>query len=287
MRHFLDLKNVPLSELKAILKRAHELKKNPIQQDLLLGHQLAMIFEKPSTRTRFSFEVGINQLGGDAIVTTSSSSQMGKGETIADTARVLSRYVDLVMIRTFEHSKLTDFAQYSTAPVINGLTDRSHPCQVMADIMTFEEKLGDIKGKKVAWVGDFNNMTQSWLEAAEIFDFEIKVACPRAFAPNELDPVTPEEAAENADLITTDTWVSMGDDSHTASEKQARLAEYKVTSDIMRKAKDTAIFMHCLPAYKGSEVTEEVFESAQSVVFDEAENRLHIQKSIMLWCLEK
>lgn len=289
MKHFLDLSAVSGGDLRAIIDQAKIWKAG--QDDLpLKGKALAMIFEKSSTRTRVSFERAIQQLGGEAIILSSSDMQMGRGETVADTAKVLSRYCDAIMIRTFGHDILTELAAEATVPVINGLTDRSHPCQVMADVLTFEEHRGAIQGQKLAYLGDGNNMAHSLMEAAEKFDFELAVAGPSDLLP---DPsfhnahVTltqnPEEAVQNARAVITDTWVSMGDDQ--AESRHNKLKPYQVTTDLMKQAKEDAIFMHCLPAHRGEEMTAEVIDGPQSVVFDEAENRLHAQKAILGWCL--
>jgi ornithine carbamoyltransferase len=301
MPDFLDIDNIPYEELRGILSLANKMKnrlKNGEVQAPLIGKQLAMIFEKPSTRTRTSFEVGINQLGGNSIILNTNDSQLGRGEPISDTAQVLSRYVDIIMIRCFSHDTLLQLAQHSTAPVINGLTDISHPCQVMADIMTFEENKGTIKDKKVAWVGDANNVTTSWVHAAVRLGFELHISTPEELKPKqELSKwaqdnngkvfwtQNPEEAVKNADLITTDTWVSMGD--KDAQKRIKLLTPYQVNSDIMKLAKPDALFMHCLPAHREEEVTSEVIDGKQSVIYQEAENRLHIQKAIIIWCLKK
>jgi ornithine carbamoyltransferase len=258
-----------------------------------------MIFEKPSTRTRVSFEVGIRQLGGEAVVLEQSGSQLGRGETVADTARVLSRYVDAIMIRTTSEEKLLEMAEHASVPVINGLTDRTHPCQLMADVMTFEEHRGPIKGKVVAWSGDGNNMASSWIHAATRFGFELRLACPEQLTPPRevLDwaaaeggriAVTPdvEAAVEGTDAVVTDIWVSMGDEDVTSTQARHNLLRgYQVDQRLMARAKQDAIFLHCLPAHRGEEVTAEVIDGPQSVVWDEAENRLHAQKGILLWCL--
>jgi len=257
---------------------------------------LAMIFERPSTRTRVSFDVGMRELGGETLMLTGEEMQLGRGESIADTARVLSRYVDAIMIRILDHDDLLDLAGAATVPVINGLTRRAHPCQVMADVMTFEEHRGSIKGAKVAWVGDSNNVLASWVNAAELFGAELTVAVPEDYWP-EKDLLAdikkagaavrliedPEEAVKDADLIITDTWVSMGDTD--AAERRRVLKPYQVNSQLMGLADKDALFMHCLPAHRGDEVTDEVIDGPQSVVFDEAENRLHAQKAILCWCL--
>jgi ornithine carbamoyltransferase len=255
-----------------------------------------MIFEKPSTRTRVSFEVAMYQLGGDVIMLDTMSSQLGRGETIADTARVLSRYVDAIMIRTTRAAKLDELAQHATVPVINGLTDLSHPCQIMADLMTLEEHRGPLAGKIVAWSGDGNNVVASWIHAAVRFDFELRIACPEALRPASrlLDwaraeggrvslTTDPREAAAGADCLVTDTWVSMGVDDKL--NRHDMLAPYRVDERLMAVAKRDAIFMHCLPAKRGEEVSAAVIDGPRSVVWDEAENRLHAQKGILAWCL--
>ena len=257
-----------------------------------------MIFEKPSTRTRVSFERGVKQLGGEAIVLEPSGSQLGRGETIADTARVLSRYVDGVMIRTTKHEKLMELAEFSSVPVINGLTDKTHPCQLMADVMTYEEHMGSIEGGVVAWCGDGNNMAASWIHAAVRFGFELRLACPDRLRPpgdmlawaekqqGEVYVTSDVQAAvTGADCVVTDTWVSMGDDVGESIMRQNVLKDYQVNAEIMALAKPNAIFQHCLPAHRGQEVTDEVMDGPRSVVWDEAENRLHVQKGIMLWCM--
>ena len=297
-RHFLDLTELPTAELRAMLdasvamkakQKAHEINK-PLE-----GKTLAMIFERPSTRTRVSFDVAMRQLGGETIVLTGQEMQLGRGETVADTARVLSRYVDAIMIRALEHGMLLEFAQHATVPVINGLTRRSHPCQIMADVMTFEEHRGPIRGRKVAWTGDANNVLTSWMHAARQFEFELAVATPRELAPKRkvLEWAAssgariefghdPEDAVAGADCIVTDTWVSMGD--KDGARRHNLLRPYQVNSALMAKAKSNAIFLHCLPAHRGDEVTDEVIDGPQSAVFDEAENRLHAQKGILAWC---
>ncbi len=294
-RHFLDLDRIPARELRAILDHARELKAGaPCRA--LAGKAIAMIFEKPSTRTRVSFEVAAQQLGGHGIVLHARDMQLGRGETIADTARVLSRYVQAIVIRTDRHDKLLELARHATVPVINGLTDRSHPCQVMADVLTFEEHRGSIQGRLVAWSGDANNVATSWMHAAQRFGFRFHLACPEQLAP---DPELvarlrgegarialfrdPEEAVRDADLVVTDTWVSMGDRDEV--RRRALLEPYRVDARLMGRAAPHALFMHCLPAHRGEEVAEEVIDGPQSVVFDEAENRLHVQKAILAWCL--
>ncbi len=255
-----------------------------------------MIFEKPSTRTRVSFDVAMRQLGGQTIVLNHTDLQLGRGESIADTARVMSRYVDAVMMRANSHTSLVEFATHASIPVINGLTDLSHPCQVMADIMTFEENQGVIEGRTIAWVGDGNNVATSWMHAAAKFGFKLRIACPGQLRPDKKvidaarqsgadvevtdDPAT---AVAGSDCVVTDTWVSMGDTDE--GYRRQLLGAYAVDSDLMKRAAKGAIFMHCLPAYRGHEVSAEVIDGAQSVVFDEAENRLHAQKAILAWCL--
>ncbi|ABA03781.1 ornithine carbamoyltransferase [Nitrobacter winogradskyi Nb-255] len=299
-RHFLDLLDMSTGELRAILDASVAMKKRRkeglIADKPLAGKTLAMIFDKPSTRTRVSFDVGMRQLGGEAIMLTGAEMQLGRGETIADTAKVLSRFVDIIMIRILSHDALTELAAHATVPVINGLTRRSHPCQVMADVMTFEEHRGPIEGRTVAWTGDDNNVLASWAHAAERFSFNLNVATPQELAPNK--PLKdwirssgasirlgtdPEAAVRGADCIVTDTWVSMGD--KDGEHRHNLLRPYQVNAELMRLAKSDALFMHCLPAHRGEEVTDEVIDGPQSVVFDEAENRLHAQKGILAWCL--
>ena len=301
LKHFLDLDRFDGASLRNILDMGHGFKAgappggNPRP---LAGKALAMIFERPSTRTRVSFEVGIRQLGGDAVVLESSGSQLGRGETVADTARVLSRYVDAIMIRTTRESNLLELAEHATVPVINGLTDRTHPCQLMADVMTFEERLGPIEGKAVAWSGDGNNMATSWIHAAARFNFELRLACPEELAPprDVLDWATAEgarivvtrdveEAVTGADCVVTDAWVSMGDEDERPERRHNLLQSYQVDDRVMAMAKPEAIFMHCLPAHRGNEVTDSVIDGPQSAVWDEAENRLHAQKGILFWCM--
>lgn len=302
IRHFLDLSLIDAPTLRRIVDTAHRMKRagKRTPADLrpkdIEGSVLGMIFEKPSTRTRVSFDVAMRQLGGQTIALNNTDLQLGRGETIADTARVLSRYIDVIMIRANSHETLTQLAEHATVPVINGLTDKSHPCQVIADLMTFEEHQGAIAGQTVAWVGDGNNVAASWVHAAGKFGFKLRVGCPpqlnlepevlewikSAKADVELtdDPVA---AVRGADCVVTDTWVSMGQTD--APRRKQLLGPYAVDQALMSKAAKGAIFMHCLPAYRGHEVSEEVLEGPQSVVFDEAENRLHAQKAILAWCL--
>jgi ornithine carbamoyltransferase len=300
VRHFLDLIDVPTQTLRGMIAAGRAMKdgrktaQSPPAQPLA-GKTLAMIFDKPSTRTRVSFDVAMRQLGGDTLVLTGHDMQLGRGETIADTARVLSRYVDAIMIRTLDPADLQELAQHATIPVINGLTKRSHPCQVLADVMTFEEHRGPIRGRRVAWTGDANNVLASWMHAAERFEFELRIATPGELAPKKALVKwiaasgaairlghDPEEAVAGADCVVTDTWVSMGD--KNGARRHNLLRPYQVNAHLMAKAAPEAIFMHCLPAHRGEEVTDEVIDGPQSVVFDEAENRLHAQKGILAWC---
>lgn len=299
-RHFLDLDCFDTATLRRILNLASSLKRERNadgSRRLLENRALAMIFEKPSTRTRVSFEIGIQQLGGHAVVLSEVECQLGRGETMADTARVLSRYVDAIMIRTDDPTKLNELAAHASVPVINGLTDDSHPCQIMADVMTYEEHRGDIANRTVAWSGDANNVARSWVHAAVKFGFRLRLACPPPLRLNgallewvrdECGDVAyvdrAEDAVDRADLVVTDTWVSMGADA--AEKRHNLLAPYRVDEALMRRAKADALFMHCLPAHRGQEVTDGVIDGPQSVVWDEAENRLHAQKGILAWCLE-
>ncbi|HVJ55981.1 MAG TPA: ornithine carbamoyltransferase [Aliidongia sp.] len=302
-RHFLDLDRVDRGELRRILDLGHAYKKPGSNGTAslgtdkpLLGKTLAMVFEKPSTRTRVSFEVAMRQLGGDVVNLMGQDSQLGRGEPIADTARVLSRYVDIIMLRTTEKAKLEEMARYATVPVINGLTNLSHPCQIMADLMTLEERKGDVASKVVAWSGDGNNVAASWIHAAVQFGFELRVATPDELRPPQplVDWATansgkihftadPEAAVGGAECVVTDTWVSMGVEASV--NRHNMLAPYRVDERLMGMAAKDAIFMHCLPAKRGEEVTAGVIDGPQSAVWDEAENRLHAQKAILAWCL--
>ena len=288
-RHFLTLKDFSHAELTALVERALEMKRGSAGQPLK-NKSLAMIFEKPSTRTRVSFEAAMAQLGGHAIFLANSDSQLGRGEPPADSARVLSRMVDAIMIRTHGHERATAFAAASAVPVINGLTDRFHPCQLLADVLTWREKRGDVAGHLAAWIGDGNNVCHSWINAAAQFNFRLHVACPRGFEPEQtllndagadvrlMD--CPREAVANADLVVTDVWSSMGQE----QERERRLSsfrDYQVDAALMKRAATDALFMHCLPAHRGEEVTAEVLEGPQSVVWDEAANRLHAQKALL------
>jgi len=301
LRHFLDLGDIGSKDLRGMIEASRAMKER-LKRDRrpgekpLNGKTLAMIFDRPSTRTRVSFDVAMRQLGGESITLTGQEMQLGRGETIADTARVLSRYVDGIMIRTLDHEMLLELARHATIPVINGLTRRSHPCQVLADVMTFEEHRGSIRGKTVAWSGDANNVLASWVQAAERFEFHLRVAAPPELKPKKwlTDWIKgsaadirigtdPEDAVKGADCVVTDTWVSMGD--RDGTRRHNLLKRYQVNARLMARAKPDALFMHCLPAHRGEEVTDEVIDGPQSVVFDEAENRLHAQKGILAWCL--
>ncbi len=299
-RHFLEIMDHDAATLRRMLDLASQTKRGGTAGKPLAGRTVALIFEKPSTRTRVSFEVGIRQLGGDAIVLSSKDMQLGRGETPADTARVLSRYVDAIMLRTDNVAKIRELAAHATVPVINGLTDVSHPCQIMADVMTFEEHRGPIAGQVVAWTGDGNNVAQSFIQAAARFGFELRIATPPALAPPahlvdwarqegariELtsDPVA---AVKDARCVVTDTWVSMSDEKPDgeAINRHNLLAPYQLNAALLRHAAPDAVVMHCLPAHRGEEITDEVMDGPQSVIFDEAENRLHAQKGVLLWAL--
>ena len=301
LRHFLDLSELPASQLRGILDAAVLIKAARQRGELarhrpLAGKTLAMIFDRPSTRTRVSFDVGMRELGGETIMLTGQEMQLGRGETIADTARVLSRYVDAIMIRILDAADLTELAANATVPVINGLTKTSHPCQVMAVVMTFEEHRGPVRGRTIAWVGDSNNVLASWVHAAQRFDFTLNIACPDELAPSaELTGWArlngakvnltrdPFAAVSGAEAVVSDCWVSMGDEDE--GRRHTLLAPYQVNARLMQAAHADAVFMHCLPAHRGEEVTDDVIDGWQSVVFDEAENRLHAQKGILAWCL--
>jgi ornithine carbamoyltransferase len=296
-RHFLDLRDFDTVTLRQMLDVALGFKRTGgVSSRPLAGKTLALIFEKPSTRTRVSFEVGMRQLGGDVIVLSGTETQLGRGETIADTARVLSRYVDAIMLRTDSVVKLSEMAAYASVPVINGLTEVSHPCQLMADVLTFEEHRGSIAGQVVAWCGDGNNVARSWIEAAVRFGFTLRLATPGELRPpadlvawaraqgGEIDLTDdPDAAVAGARCVVTDTWVSMSD--HPDDGRHKVLAPYRVTSRLMGKAASDALFMHCLPAHRGEEVDADVIDGPQSVVFDEAENRLHAQKGVLAWVM--
>ncbi|MBO9474176.1 ornithine carbamoyltransferase [Shimia sp. R10_1] len=306
MKHFLDINKTEVADLRGMIDSAKAMKnarngrpKGALDDDLpLKDHMVALIFEKPSTRTRVSFDVGVRQMGGQTMVLSGSELQLGHGETVADTAKVLSRYVDLIMIRTFEEATLLEMAENATVPVINGLTNRTHPCQIMADILTFEERNGPIAGKKVVWSGDGNNVFASFAHAAGQFGFDLTFTGPQTLDPEavfieearakgvkveiERDPV---KAVQGADLVVTDTWVSMHDAVSTRERRHNQLRPYQVNEELMRHAADDALFMHCLPAHRNEEATDAVMDGPASVIFDEAENRLHAQKAVMKWCL--
>ena len=308
IRHFLDLADAGPDGLRAMLAdaRGRKLtrsgwpKGKPDVDQPLNGHVLGMIFEKNSTRTRVSFDMAMRQLGGTTIILDGGTSQLGRGETIADTARVLSRYVDAIMIRTDDHAKAVELAEYSSVPVINGLTDLSHPCQIMADMLTVIERKGAVENTRWAWLGDGNNVLHSIIEAGSLLGFDVTAACPEGYDP---DPAVieaanarsgnhpfvltrdPGLAVENADIVVTDTWISMGQ-AHAEQKLQA-LAPYQVTEGLMAGAKGDSLFLHCLPAHRGEEVVDAVIDGPQSAIWDEAENRLHAQKAVLLWCLEK
>jgi ornithine carbamoyltransferase len=302
-RHFLDIDCIDPGTLRRILDMGHAMKKAgkrvpaKLRPPGIEDAVLMLIFEKPSTRTRVSFDVAMRQLGGQSLPLNQADLQVGRGEPISDTAKVVSRYVDAIMIRTNKHETLIELAENATVPVINGLTDRTHPCQIVADIMTFEEAKGPIKGRRIAWTGDGNNVAASWIQAAARLDFKLALACPPQLNPENkiLDWAKregadifltddPNEAVDGADCVVTDTWISMGQQSDTLRRKQL-LGPYAVDEELMRKAAPKAIFMHCLPAYRGHEVSAAVIDGPQSVVWDEAENRLHAQKAILAWCL--
>jgi ornithine carbamoyltransferase len=302
VRHFIDIHSLDARILRRIIDTAHSMKKagKRVPADMrpagIADTVLGLIFEKPSTRTRISFDVAMRQLGGQSLMLNNTDLQLGRGESIADTARVLSRYIDIVMIRANAHATVDELAHYATIPIVNGLTEKSHPCQIMADVMTFEERLGPIAGRTIAWVGDGNNVAASWMHAAVKFGFTLKVACPPTLAPAS-DVVKwaaaeggnveimddPAAAVADAHCVVTDTWVSMGQTD--AARRKKLLGPYAVDAALMKRAAPDAIFMHCLPAYRGHEVTADVIDGPQSVVFDEAENRLHVQKAILAWCL--
>ena len=295
-RHFLDLSAVSASDLRAIIDAARSAKTASETDRPLAGKMLAMIFEKPSTRTRVSFDVGMRQLGGETLFLSGTEMQLGRAETIADTAKVLSRYVDMIMIRTLDHSRMLEMAEHATVPVINALTDDTHPCQIMADILTFEEHRGPIGGKTLAWTGDGNNVLHSLIEGAAQFGYRMQIATPEGSEPDarfvdwarklgaEIDiSADPDRAVKGADCVITDTWVSMNQE-HKARGHNI-FVPYQVNEKLMEKANPDALFMHCLPAHRGEEVTDGVMDGPQSVVFDEAENRLHAQKAVMRWCM--
>ena len=306
MKNFLDINKIPQNSLKLIIKEAKIIKERRKGQPngasdhpkWLNDRIVGLIFEKPSTRTRVSFDVGVRQMGGKPIILSASELQLGNGENISDTAKVLSLYLDMVLIRTLDESKLHDFVNYATIPVINGLTNQSHPCQIMADIMTFEELRGCIKGKKVVWVGDGNNVCTSYIHAAGKFDFNLAIAAPEGFLPNNRELTWAKKvgaqveickdatsAAQGADLVVTDTHLSMHDKEASVTKRLNALKSFQVDDKVMRQANSDAIFLHCLPAHRGVEVTANVIDGPQSAVFEAALNRLHVQKAIMRWCM--
>ncbi|RVV99198.1 ornithine carbamoyltransferase [Mesobaculum littorinae] len=299
MPHFLDISRTEAPQIRAILDQARAMKEaragrprgTPDDDQPLAGRMVALIFEKPSTRTRVSFDVGVRQMGGQTMVLSGSEMQLGHGETIADTARVLSRYVDLIMIRTFEEATLLEMAEYADVPVVNGLTNRTHPCQIMADVMTYEEHRGPITGKKVVWSGDGNNVFASFAEASRQLGFDLTFTGPKTLDPEPAfrEGVTierdPAKAVAGADLVVTDTWVSMHDPQSARERRHNQLRPYRVDAALMAQAKPDALFMHCLPAHRDDEVTSEVMDGPNSVIFDEAENRLHAQKAVLRHCL--
>ncbi len=306
MNHFLDIHKTNAGDLRNMIDQASAMKQArlgrpkaaPDDEQPLAGRMVALIFEKPSTRTRVSFDVGVRQMGGQTMVLSGKDMQLGHGETIADTARVLSRYVDMIMIRTFDETILTEMSEYSDVPVINGLTDRTHPCQIMADVLTYEEHRGPIAGKKVVWTGDGNNVCASFLHAAGQFGFDLTFTGPAQLDPEEefmglarqkgskiVIERDPHKAVEGADLVVADTWVSMHDSQSAKERRHNMLRPYQVNAELMSHAKPDALFMHCLPAHREEEATSEVMDGPNSVIFDEAENRLHAQKAVMRWCL--
>ncbi len=300
-KHFIDINQLKKDDINNILDLSISLKKQDKNSNkALLGKNIAIIFEKSSTRTRVSFEVGVNQLGGSAIVMNANDMQISKGESIYDTAKVLSRYVDAIVIRANSHQAILDLAKYSTVPVVNALSDFSHPCQIMASILTLKERFGDLSNKKVVWLGEQNNVLNSYIQVAKFFNFELIISSPKEMNSSiseiklaqqlgaKISLITdPQEAAKNADVLIADTWFSMGDesqrDNNLRQQKINLLAPYQVNKELMSIAKDEAIFSHCLPAYRGFEVTADIIDSERSVVFDEAENRLHTQKAILAW----
>ena len=299
MRHFLDIRDLSTDQLSALLDHAAEMKAahkaGRAQPQPLAGKSVAMIFDKQSTRTRLSFEVGISQLGGQPIMLSASDMQIGRGETMQDTACVMSRYVDAINIRCFQHETLTSLAEHASVPVINALTERSHPCQILADLQTMIERHGALDGQIVTWVGDGNNVTTSWIEASARFGFQLRITCPQAYTPpaellawargEGADIVlydNAEEAVTDSQTVVTDVWISMGDDE---GSRATDFQPFQVTGDLMKRAAGDAIFMHCLPAWRGMEVTADVIDGPQSAVFDEAENRLHAQKAVLSWCV--
>lgn len=297
LRHLVDLSDLSASEIRGLIDRAIELKAMKTPFEPLKNKVLGMLFEKSSTRTRISFEAGMTQLGGAAIFLSPRDTQLGRGEPIEDSARVISRMVDCIMLRTHSHRTVEIFAEFSKVPIINGLTDRSHPCQLLADLQTYFENRGDIEGRTVAWIGDGNNMCHSYIEAAGLLNFNLKIACPRGYDPDEVFlnrapngrvevMRDPSKAVQGADLVVTDVWASMGQEGEQA-ERILAFEGFEVDAALMQRAAPDALFMHCLPAHRGEEVTAEVIDGPQSVIWDEAENRLHAQKALMVWLAEQ
>ena len=297
IKHFLDLDQIKAQELRSILDLSKSYKQGITSgQDTHKGKTLGLIFEKPSTRTRVSFEIAMYQLGGNVTILEQEKTHLGRGETISDTAKVLARYIDIIVYRTSSAKKLYELAEHSTVPVINGLNDETHPCQIIADIMTFEENVGIINNKIITWCGDFNNVCKSWIQASTIFNFKMHLACPKQlineYEMNKIGKIknvkifnVSKDACKNADCISTDTWFSMG---QKVSEKKRRLLKpFQVNNKLLSSAKKNSIFMHCLPAHRGEEIDENILEHPKSVVWQEAENRLHTQKAILNWCLKK
>ena len=296
IKHFLDLDQIKAQELRSILDLSKSYKQGITSgQDTYKGKTLGLIFEKPSTRTRVSFEIAMNQLGGNVTILEHEKTHLGRGETISDTAKVLARYIDIIVYRTSSAKKLYELAEHSTVPVINGLNDETHPCQIIADIMTFEENVGIINNKIITWCGDFNNVCKSWIQASKIFNFKMHLACPKQlineYEMNEIGKIEnvkifniAKDACKNADCISTDTWFSMG---QKVSEKKRRLLKpFQINNKLLSATKKKSIFMHCLPAHRGEEIDKNILEHPKSVIWDEAENRLHTQKAILNWCLK-
>ena len=297
IKHFLDLDQINAKELRSIVDLSKSYKQGITSgQDTLKGKTLGLIFEKPSTRTRVSFEIAMYQLGGNVTILEHEKTHLGRGETISDTAKVLARYIDIIVYRTSSAKKLYELAEHSTVPVINGLNDETHPCQIIADIMTFEENMGIINNKIITWCGDYNNVCKSWIQASKIFNFKMHLACPKQlinkYEMNEIGKIEnvkifniAKDACKNADCISTDTWFSMGQ--KFSEKKRTLLKPFQISNKLLSATKKNSIFMHCLPAHRGEEIDENILEHPKSVVWDEAENRLHTQKAILNWCLKK
>ena len=297
IKHFLDLDQIKAQELRSILDLSKSYKQGITSgQDTHKGKTLGLIFEKPSTRTRVSFEIAMYQLGGNVTILEHEKTHLGRGETISDTAKVLARYIDIIVYRTSSAKKLYELAEHSTVPVINGLNDETHPCQIIADIMTFEENVGIINNKIITWCGDFNNVCKSWIQASTIFNFKMHLACPKQlineYEMNKIGKIknvkifnVSKDACKNADCISTDTWFSMGQ--KISEKKRTLLKPFQISNKLLSATKKNSIFMHCLPAHRGEEIDENILEHPKSVVWQEAENRLHTQKAILNWCLKK